>query len=187
MPATAPGPAIMPSRLTRVPPRYLVAMVSGGLFAGLLVFLAVQAMPILGWILWVLAIVAAGSGASLWYKSEYADEQRAEEDNLAATRRQESDRSRAELRRQRGLRRTELLEKYGGDQKLVERIVVGAYWDGQTAAQLMDELGDPADIDASYVKGKRQETWKYHPVGGNRYALWITLEVDQVIRWEQRA
>ena len=186
MPTTAPGPVIMPSRLTKTPPRYFAAMVSGGLFAGLLVFLAVQAMPILGWILWILAIAAAGTGASLWYKSEYATAQQADEAHRETTRRDEAERSKAELRRQRGLRRAELMAKYGGDQHLVERIVLGAYWDGQTAGQLMDSLGNPADIAARYVKSRRHEVWKYHPVGGDRYALWITLEKDRVMRWEQR-
>ena len=104
----------------------------------------------------------------------------------AASMQKESDRCKAALRRQRGLRRAELMEKYAGDQDLVDRIVLGAYWDGQTAGQLKDALGNPADIAAKFQKGKRQEIWKYHPTGGDWYAMWISLEEDLVARWEER-
>ena len=176
----------MANPVTNAPPRFFAAIVTGGLAAGLLVFLAVQAMPILGWILWVFAIVAVVTGASLWYKGESAMARQAEDETRAEMLRKESDRSRAELRRQRGLRRADLMAKYAGDQQLVERIVLGSYWDGQTAAQLKDALGNPADIAARIMRSKRQEVWKYHPTGGNRYALWITLEQDLVVRWEAR-
>ncbi|MEO8104259.1 MAG: hypothetical protein ABI790_17225 [Betaproteobacteria bacterium] len=176
----------MTTSLAKSPPRYFAAVVSAGLVAGLLVFLVVQAAPILGWILWGAAVVAAITGAAFWYRREFARVQQAEADAHAASRQNESDRSRAELRRQRGLRRAELMTKYAGDLNLVERIVLGTFWNGQTAEQLKDALGNPADIAARFLLSKRQEVWKYHPVGGNRYALWITLEQDQVVRWEER-
>jgi len=77
--------------------------------------------------------------------------------------------------------------KYAHDRELVEHIVLGLHWRGQTAGQLKDALGDPAEIVAKMQKGRRHETWKYHPAGGNRFALWITLEQDFVMRWEERA
>ena len=172
---------------TKAPPRFFAAIVGSGLFAGLLVFLTVQSMPLFGWILWIVAIVAVAACASLWYRNEFFKARQAEAEIRAATVKKEEDRSRAEVRQQRGLRRGELLAKYAGDQNLVERIVLGSYWDGQTAAQLKDALGNPADIDARILRSKRQEVWKYHPIGGNRYALWITLESDRVVGWEERA
>ena len=165
----------------------LTTFASLWLVASFFGFLAVQSVPVLGWILWAVAVTAAGAGASLWFKGEFASAQQAEEEVRAATQRKESDRGKAELRRQRGLRRAELMTKYAGDQALVERIVLGAYWERQTAAQLRDALGNPADIAAKILKGKRQEVWKYHPTGGDRYALWIMLEQDRVLRWEERA
>ena len=172
----------MAQHITKAPPRYFAAIVSSGLVAGPLVFLAVQAMPILGWILWIAAIVAVGTGASLWCKREFAKARQAEEAIRAVTLQKESDRSKATLRRQCGLRRAELMAKYAGDQNLVERIVIGSYWDGQTAGQLKDALGNPAVIAAKILKTGCQEVWKYHPTGGDRYALWITLEEDSVVR-----
>ncbi len=176
----------MAINISKAPPRFFAALVSGGLAAGVLVFLAVQVMPILGWILWAVAIAAVGIGALLWYNSEFARARQAEEETREATRQKESDRTKAELRRQRGLRRTELMAKYAGDQNLVERIVQGFYWEGQTAGQLKDALGNPADIAAKILKRKRNEVWKYHATGGDRYALWIELEEDLVARWEER-
>jgi hypothetical protein len=186
-PAATSGKDIMPMRVSKAPPRFFTALVSGGLVAGVLVFLAVQAMPVLGWILWAAAIIAVGIGALIWYKSEFARARQAEEETRTVTRQKESDRTKAELRRQRGLRRTELLAKYAGDQNLVEHIVQGFYWQGQTAGQLKDALGNPADIAAKILKRKRNEVWKYHATGGDRYALWIELEEDLVVRWEEHA
>ena len=173
--------------LDKSSPRFFTIIVGTGLATVPLVFLAVQTMPVLGWILWVLTIAAVITGASLWYRNEFARAQQAEDDIRVAARQKESERSKAEMRRQRATRRQELLAKYAGDQNLVERLVLGCYWDGQTAMQLKDALGNPADIAASVQKGRRVEVWKYHPVGGDRYALWITLEQDFVVRWEERA
>lgn len=173
--------------ISKAPPRFFAALVSGGLVAGVLVFLVVQARPILGWVIWAFAIVAVGLGAWRWYENESTKLRQAEEETRAAMRQKESDRSKAELRRQRGLRRTELMAKYAGDQSLVERIVQGFYWEGQTAGQLKDSLGNPADIAAKILKRKRNEIWKYHATGGDRYALWIELEEDLVVRWAEHA
>jgi uncharacterized membrane protein len=183
--AAAPEKNIMAMRISKALPRFFAALVSGGLVMGVLVFLAVQAMPIFGWILWIVAIVAVAIGALLWYQREFAKLRQTEEETRTITRQKESDRTKAELRRQRGLRRTELMTKYAGDQNLVERIVQGFYWEGQTAGELKDSLGNPADIAAKILKRKRNEVWKYHATGGDRYELWIELEDDLVVRWAE--
>lgn len=172
--------------LDKSSPRFFTIIIGTGLATVPLVFLAVQAMPVFGWILWTLTIAAVIIGASLWYRNEFARAQQAEDDIRVAARQNESERGKAEMRRQRAARRQELMVKYAGDQNLVERIVLGCYWDGQTATQLKDALGNPGDIAASMLKGRRHEIWKYHPIGGDRYALWITLEQDSVVRWEER-
>src|ERR1700722_15039752 len=43
-------------------------------------------------------------------------------------------------------RRAELLSKYR-DSDIVEQIMGGLYWQGQSVDQLRDSLGDPVDID----------------------------------------
>ncbi|MEP7156618.1 MAG: hypothetical protein ABI905_12645 [Betaproteobacteria bacterium] len=177
----------MTEYLFKVPSRFFMLVIGGGLLAGLLIFLAIQAMPVLGWILWFLAVAGAITGSALWYRGEFARARAAEDESHQAVRHKDSERNRTELRRQRAARRGELMTKYAGDNELVERIVLGLHWRGQTAGQLKDALGNPADIAAKVLKGRRQETWKYHPTGGDRYALWITLEKDFVMRWEERA
>ena len=61
----------MVHHLTKVPPRFFAASVGSGLLAGLLVFLTVQSMPLFGWILWIVSIVAVAACASLWYRNEF--------------------------------------------------------------------------------------------------------------------
>lgn len=59
-------------RTTHTLPRLSAVFVGVGLAMGLLVFLAVQAMPVFGWILWITAIIAVGSGALIWYHQEFS-------------------------------------------------------------------------------------------------------------------
>ena len=178
----------MSDYIFKTPSRFFLLVVGGGLITGLLIFLAIQAMPVLGWILWIVAVVCAVTGTLLWYRGEieFTRAHQAEEDNRVAVRHRDAERNRTEMRRQRAARRGELMQKYGQDRDMVERIVLGLHWHGQTAGQLKDALGNPADIAAKIVKSKRSETWKYHPTGGDRYALWITLEQDFVVRWEEK-
>lgn len=91
----------------------------------------------------------------------------------------------AELLRQEQERRAELLKKYG-DEKIVQAIMNRSYWQGQTSEQLRDSLGHPADIDEKVLKTKKKEVWKYHPMGGNRFGLRITLEQNQVVGWDEK-
>lgn len=79
-----------------------------------------------------------------------------------------------------------LREKYK-DEEVVEKIFAGYFWQGQTADQLIDSLGRPADIDNNVLKTKKKEVWKYRHQGGNRYGLRINLENDIVVGWDQKA
>lgn len=82
-------------------------------------------------------------------------------------------------------RRVMLLEKYG-NHEVVENIISRSFWQGQTAEQLMDSLGNPHDTDFKVLKTKTKEVWKYRHQGANRYGLRITLENDEVIGWDQK-
>lgn len=195
----------MSDYIFKAPSRFFLLVVGGGLVTGLLIFLAIQAMPVLGWILWIVAVVSAIAGTLIWYRGDNGGEtesesgfthtRQGEEDKRlhlslhlnTSVRHRDAERNRTELRRQRAARRGELMQKYGHDRDMVERIVLGLHWQGQTVGQLKDALGNPADIAAKIVKGRRTETWKYHPTGGDRYALWITLEQDFVVRWEEKS
>jgi len=72
------------------------------------------------------------------------------------------------------------------DEDLVEELLDEAFWQGQTAEQLMDSLGEPLDIDQRVLKTKVKEVWKYEQTGKNRYALKITLDDEVVVSWDQK-
>ncbi|AKE51636.1 hypothetical protein [Kangiella geojedonensis] len=78
-----------------------------------------------------------------------------------------------------------LMLKYQ-DEELVEALIKRSFWQGQTAEQLLDSLGQPHDIDQKVLKSKKREVWKYNHQGGNRYGLRITLDNDQVAGWDQK-
>ncbi|CAM2008813.1 hypothetical protein [Acanthopleuribacter pedis] len=80
----------------------------------------------------------------------------------------------------------DLMEKYG-DSDLVDLIMEGSFWLGQTAEQLFDSLGSPVDIDQKILKTKKKEVWKYQHQGSNRYGLRVTLDDDIVVGWDQKA
>lgn len=82
-------------------------------------------------------------------------------------------------------RLTYLKEKYQDD-GVVEKIVSGTIWQGQTPEQLIDSLGKPHDTDEKVLKTKKKEIWKYQHEGRNRYKLRITLENDEVVGWNHR-
>jgi hypothetical protein len=90
-----------------------------------------------------------------------------------------------ERKANREARRTALLEKYG-DAKLVELIMSGSVWEGQTAEQVKDSVGEPEAIDEKVLKTKKKEVWKYGYEGGNRYNLRVTLDNDAVVGWDKR-
>ena len=82
-------------------------------------------------------------------------------------------------------RKLRLLEKYQNEQ-IVDLIMKGNFWEGQTEEQLLDSLGSPQDIDQKVLKTKRKAIWKYQHESGNRYRLRITIENGLVVGWEQR-
>lgn len=82
-------------------------------------------------------------------------------------------------------RRAELMDKYG-DENLVNDLMNRVFWQGQTAEQLLDSLGEPLDVDQKILKTKKKEVWKYNHQGGNRYGLKITLDDDQVVGWDHK-
>lgn len=175
----------MQSIASQPQPVFIGAVVTAVVLAVLAAVMMVQTTPMLGWLMWAGALAVVGVLGYLWYQRETQNAEKIEEDIRRAARERVEEKSRAELRRLRGLRRAELTQKYH-DADLVERIVMGFYWRGQTAGQLIDSLGNPADIDARIVKGRRREVWKYHQADGNRYRLLIALENELVIDWEER-
>lgn len=78
-----------------------------------------------------------------------------------------------------------LMGKYG-DQQIVALIYSHRYWQGQTAEQLTDSLGNPHSIDHKLLKTMKREVWKYNPRGVNRYGLRITLDNDIVRSWDHK-
>ncbi len=82
-------------------------------------------------------------------------------------------------------RRTKLFQKYG-DNHIVERIMGRSYWQGQSAEQLRDSLGDPVDIDERVLKKNSRQTWKYQQTGVNRFSLRITVENGTAVGWDEK-
>jgi len=82
-------------------------------------------------------------------------------------------------------RRMRLTMKYK-DEQLVQDLLDETFWQGQTAEQLRDSLGEPLDIDQKVLKTKTKEIWKYQQTGKNRYALKITLDDGVVVSWDQK-
>ncbi len=184
-PSAAGHPGISSGRF-QASPLLFGTVTAMAVLAGLVAVVMVQTMPLLGWLMWAAALALVGTLGYLWYRCETRDASQLQDDIHRAARQRVEEQSRAELRRLRGLRRAELMDKYRQDHQLVERIIMGGYWQGQTAAQLIDALGNPADIDARIRKGQRREVWKYHQADGNRYRLQIALENEAVVDWEQR-
>lgn len=81
-------------------------------------------------------------------------------------------------------RRESLMLKYG-DSDMVNKLMDGYFWQGQTEDQLIDSLGRPVDIDQKVLKTKKKEIWKYNPTGKNRFGLKITIENGEVIGWDK--
>jgi hypothetical protein len=78
-----------------------------------------------------------------------------------------------------------LKEKYN-DNYVVEMILDGKFWRGQTSEMLIDSLGSPADKDSLVLKTKTKTTWKYGHKHSNQYRLRIFLENNVVTGWEQK-
>ncbi|MFC7299887.1 MULTISPECIES: hypothetical protein [Oxalobacteraceae] len=84
------------------------------------------------------------------------------------------------------VRRQRLMTKYG-DADLVDRIMDGLFWQGQTDEQLLDSIGQPLDVDSKVMRAFTRKIWKYQQTGKGRYALRITLENDIVVGWDKKS
>lgn len=82
-------------------------------------------------------------------------------------------------------RRERLMAKYH-DPELVDKLMRGAIWQGQTSEQLVDSIGKPVVIDERVLKSKTKETWKYQKKGANRFGLRIIVENNIVVGWEHK-
>jgi hypothetical protein len=78
-----------------------------------------------------------------------------------------------------------LRQKYG-DEETVRRILRRVLWQGETAEQLLDSIGNPVSTDNKVMATRRREVWKYRPAGRNRYSLRVTLDDGIVIGWDQK-
>ncbi len=79
----------------------------------------------------------------------------------------------------------ELRRKYSED--IVQRILAGQIWQGQTEGQLIDALGSPAEVDRKVLKTMRREVWKYGRMSARRFRLRITVENGTVAGWDHKA
>ncbi|WP_394128645.1 DUF2845 domain-containing protein [Vibrio hepatarius] len=82
-------------------------------------------------------------------------------------------------------RRQYLMQKYG-NASLVEKLMKGSIWQGQTQGQVIDSLGNPLDVDEKVLKTKVKEVWKYNKSGKNRYNLRVIIENGLVVGWDKK-
>lgn len=85
----------------------------------------------------------------------------------------------------RKIRFSRLHKKYN-DKELVTKIMKRTLWQGQTAEQVLDAIGEPKDIDQKVLKTKTKETWKYFPSGRRRYGLRVMLDDGEVTGWDNK-
>lgn len=89
--------------------------------------------------------------------------------------------SRANKRRK---RLEALRHKY--PEEIVQRILGGQIWQGQTEEQLIDAIGSPAEVDTKVLKTMQREIWKYGRISAKRFRLRITVENGMVAGWDQK-
>ena len=77
-----------------------------------------------------------------------------------------------------------LRDKYPED--VVQRILAGQIWQGQTEDQLVDTLGRPVEVDRKILKTMRREIWKYKQTSAQRFGLRITVENGYVSGWDHK-
>ena len=85
-------------------------------------------------------------------------------------------------KRLRAERRTALIAKYGSPEE-ADLILDAKIWTGMSAAQLLDSLGRPEDVDQAVTTRKTREIWKYGRVGQNRYRNRVTVDDGRVAGW----
>lgn len=79
-----------------------------------------------------------------------------------------------------------LRSKYQNEE-IVQKIIGGFIWQGQSKEQLKDTMGDPVSVDRAVLKTKTKEIWKYQQQGVNRFGLRITVENGYVVGWDKKA
>lgn len=83
-------------------------------------------------------------------------------------------------------KRLEYLRAKYQDEDVVQKIIGGFFWQGQSEEQLKDAIGDPVSIDRTVLKTKTKEIWKYQQHGTNRFGLRITVENGYVVGWDKK-
>jgi hypothetical protein len=78
------------------------------------------------------------------------------------------------------------MEKYGNE-KIVNRLMHREIWEGQTAEQLIDSRGRPAQKDSEVLKTKTKDVWKYNRMGRGQYRLRVIVENEIVVGWKTNA
>ena len=84
-------------------------------------------------------------------------------------------------------RRLKYLEQKYVNKKKVEKIINGDTWQGETAEQLIDSIGNPEVIDDKLLKTQKKVVWKYGRRGAGGYNLIVNLEKGLVVSWEGKA
>ena len=84
-------------------------------------------------------------------------------------------------------RRLKYLEQKYVNKKKVEKIINGDIWQGETAEQLIDSIGNPDVIDDKLLKTQKKVVWKYGRRGAGGYNLIVNLEKGLVVSWEGMA
>lgn len=79
-----------------------------------------------------------------------------------------------------------LKRKYNNDINIVNGIIKGNVWQGQSSEQLLDSLGKPVSIDRQVLKTKTKEVWKYYEIRKNQFALKVILEKNSVVGWDNK-
>lgn len=85
----------------------------------------------------------------------------------------------------RWMRRKVLMAKYG-DQAAVDKIMRHMIWQGMTADQVSDALGEPELKEQKVMKTKTVETWKYGQKTRTQFRWRITIEDGVVTGWEEK-
>jgi hypothetical protein len=156
----------MSRRRTKAQDRALVSLIVLGLLIGLPIYAVVKTGEMLGWPLFIGGTIAL-IVAVVWFRIARARSLEAERVKRIQTRREA------------------LLQKYG-DPQVVEKILTGSIWQGQSAEQLQDSRGQPLDMGERVFKKSTRQTWKYVRTGVNRFALRIMLEDGIVVGWDDK-
>ena len=121
--------------------------------------------------------------ASRIRKRAAAKAREAEEQRQAALRAAE-EQQQAALRAAAEERWNYLCSKYG--QENAQRIAESKIWVGATVEMMIEILGQPVAQDEKVMKTKVSKTYKYNPMGANRYGLRVYVEDGEVVGWENK-